>query len=58
MYKRKTKDAYYIYGNCGYGCDIECNAEDSTDARRLLKEYRSNVNYPVKIVKRREYINN
>lgn len=58
MYKRKTKDAYYIYGNRGYGWDIECNAEDSTDARRLLKEYRSNVNYPVKIVKRREYINN
>ena len=58
MYKRKTKDAYYIYGNCGYGWDIECNAEDSADARRLLKEYRSNVNYPVKIVKRREYINN
>lgn len=56
MYIRKTKDVYYIYGNCGYGWDIECTAEDYTDAKRLLREYRLNVGYPVKIVKKREYI--
>ena len=56
MYIRKTQDVYYIYGNNGYGWDEECAAENYADAKRLLKEYRENVDYPVKIVKKREKI--
>lgn len=52
-YKRKTHDEYSIVGNCGYGWDIECNCEDLADAKRTLKDYQENVNYPVKIQKRR-----
>ena len=55
-YKQKTEDVYYIMGNNGYGWDIECNCEDLADAKRLLREYRENVNYPVKILKKRERI--
>ena len=56
MYKRNTRDVYCIMGNCGYGWDVECNCEDYADAKIQLKTYRENVNYPVKIVKRRERI--
>ena len=50
-YKRKTKDCYAIEGNCGYGWDIECNCEDSVDAKRQLRTYQDNVGYPVIIAK-------
>lgn len=56
MYIRKTEDVYYIYGNCGYGWDIECCCEDYADAKIQLKTYKENVSYPVKIVKKRERI--
>ena len=55
-YKRKTVDCYAIEGNCGYGWDIECNCEDRADAKKQLKTYRENVNYPVRIKKWRERI--
>lgn len=56
MYKRKTKDCYRIEGNCGYGWNTECECEDYLDAKSLLKDYRENVNYPVRIKKYRENI--
>ena len=56
-YKRKTIDCYAIEGNCGYGWDIECNCEDFKDAKEQLKTYRKHVNYPVRIKKWREKIN-
>lgn len=55
-YKRKTRDCYAIESNCGYGWDIECNCDDARDARVQLKTYRENVNYPVRIKKWRERI--
>lgn len=56
VYKRKTKDCYAIEGDCGYGCDIECNCENIKNAKEQLKTYRRNVNYPVRIKKWREKI--
>ena len=41
-YVRKTHDEWIIEGNWGYGWDIECNAEDRADAKRLLREYEAN----------------
>lgn len=52
-YKRKTRDEYCIIGNCGYGWDVECYCDDLPDARRTLRDYQNNVNYPVKIQKKR-----
>ena len=52
-YKRKTRDEYCIIGNCGYGWDVECWCNDLPDARRTLRDYQNNVNYPVKIQKKR-----
>ena len=54
MYKRKTVDVYVIEGNCGYGWDVECNCENLKDARQQLKTYKENVDYPVRIKKKRE----
>ena len=56
MYKRKTIDCYAIEGNNGYGWDIECYCDDWKDAKACLKDYRDNVNYPVRIKKWREKI--
>ena len=52
-YKRKTRDEYCIISNCGYGWDVECYCDDLPDARRTLRDYQNNVNYPVKIQKKR-----
>lgn len=57
MYKRKTVDCYAIegfYEGCGW--DIECYCDDWKDAKVQLKTYRENVNYPVRIKKWREKI--
>ena len=57
MYKRKTVDCYAIegfYEGCGW--DIECYCDDWKDAKACLKDYRDNVNYPVRIKKWREKI--
>lgn len=56
MYIRKTKDIFEIQGNCGYGWDVETTEENYNDAKEQLKCYRDNVNYPVRIVKKREKI--
>ena len=54
MYTRKTKDVYKIMGNCGYGWDIETQEETMQEAREQKKCYENNVNYPIKIIKKRE----
>lgn len=54
MYKRKTKDVYEIQSNCGYGWDCETTEENWKDAKAQLKCYIENVNYPVRIVKKRK----
>ena len=56
MYQRKTKDEYEIQGNCGYGWDVETTEENIKDAKAQAKCYRENVNYPIRIVKRRAKI--
>lgn len=55
-YKRKTYDEYEIQGNCGYGWDVETTEETYTDAKAQSKCYRENVNYPIRIVKKRRKI--
>ena len=52
-YKRKTHDEYEIQGNCGYGWEVETTEETWADAKAQAKCYRENVNYPIRIVKRR-----
>ena len=56
MYKRKTIDVWEIQGNCGYGWEMETTEETKKDAIKQLKCYQENVNYPVRIVKKREKI--
>ena len=46
----------FIRAGYGYGWDIECNCEDRADAKKQLKTYRENVDYPVRIKKWRERI--
>ncbi len=55
-YVRKTKDVYEIQGNCGYGWDCETTEETMKEAKAQAKCYRENVNYPIRIVKKREKI--
>lgn len=52
-YVRKTYDEYEIQGNCGYGWDCETTEETWKEARAQAKCYRENVNYPIRIVKKR-----
>lgn len=53
MYVRKTKDEYEIQSNCGYGWDLETAEDNLHDAKEQAKCYRKNVNYPIRIVKKR-----
>lgn len=55
-YVRKTKDTFAIYGNYGYGWDLECYCEDLKDAKQTLLDYQSNGGGIYKIVKRREQV--
>lgn len=52
-YERKTHDEYEIQGNNGYGWEVETTEETWADAKAQAKCYRENVNYPIRIVKRR-----
>jgi len=52
-YKRKTYDEYEIQGNCGYGWDVETTEDTLREAKAQAKCYRENVNYPIRIVKKR-----
>lgn len=58
MYQRKTVDVWEIQGNCGYGWECECTEESRNNAIAQAKCYRENVNYPIRIVKKREKIEN
>ena len=55
-YVRKTRDVFEIQGNCGYGWEMETCEETIKAARIQAKCYRDNVNYPIRIVKKRERI--
>ena len=57
-YIRKTRDEYEIQGNCGYGWEVETTEETWKDAKAQAKCYRENVNYPIRIVKKRIRIEN
>ena len=52
-YIRKTRDEYEIQGNNGYGWECETAEETRKDAKAQAKCYRENVDYPIRIVKRR-----
>ena len=56
MYKRKTIDTWEIQGNNGYGWEMETTETSLKDAREQKKCYQNNVNYPIRIVKKREKI--
>ena len=53
MYIRKTRDEYEIQGNYGYGWECETTEETLKEAKAQAKCYRENVNYPIRIVKKR-----
>lgn len=55
-YVRKTVDVYEIQGNCGYGWECETVENSWKAAKAQAKCYRDNVNYPIRIVKKRERI--
>ena len=55
-YIRKTQDIYEIQGDCGYGWDCECTEETMKEAKAQARCYRENVNYPIRIEKKRELI--
>ena len=58
-YKRKTRDAYAIEVNYGYGHGWEHEVTEDTwkDAREQLKCYRETCAYPVRARRFRERIN-
>jgi len=53
MYVRKTEDEFEIQGNCGYGWECETTETTWRKAREQARCYRENVNYPIRIVKKR-----
>jgi len=53
-YKRKTRDEYEIQGYInGCGWEVETTEETLKAAKAQAKCYRDNVNYPIRIVKKR-----
>ncbi len=57
MRPRKTRDVYHIQGNpIGQGWETETCESTWHDAKAMLRCYRENVTYPVRVVKRRERI--
>lgn len=55
-YKRKTIDRWDIETNYGYGWEVENSEYTRKDAKRSYKEYVENVRTDVRLVKRREKI--
>ena len=54
MYKRKTRDAYYLQGNYAGEWEDLFECENGKDAREQLRCYNENESeYPHRIVKRR-----
>lgn len=58
MRTRKTRDEYHIQGNNGYGWETECSEDSWSAAKAMLRCYRENVSYPMRVVKRRVRISN
>lgn len=58
MYKRKTKDVYYLVTNYGYGWEEEVSYETYKEAKQGKKEYLENAMElkGIKIVSKREKI--
>lgn len=44
---------YVIQGNSGYGWEDECFEENFADAKRTIKDYHANCNWPFRIIRRR-----
>lgn len=42
MYKRKTADEWQILGKYGYGWEVVTTESSLVDAKRTIKEYRTN----------------
>lgn len=53
-YIRKTIDRWDIETNYGYGWEIENSEYTREDAKRSFKEYKENLKYAVRMIKRRE----
>jgi hypothetical protein len=49
----KYEYLFVIQGNCGYGWNDECFEENFADAKRTIKDYRDNCNWPFRIICRR-----
>lgn len=57
MYKRKTKDVYYLMSNYGYGWECEVEYDDRVEAKIDLRAYRENCpNASFRLEKHREKI--
>jgi hypothetical protein len=59
-YKRKTRDAYAIKVNYGYGhgWEHECTEYTWKESREQLRTYRANVSYPVRARRFRDPLEN
>jgi hypothetical protein len=53
MYQRKTTDEFEIQGNYGHGWECETAEATLKEAKAQAKCYRENVNYPIRIIKKR-----
>jgi len=56
MYKRKTRDRWDIVTDYGYGWEVETSEDTYKEALNRYKEYCSNTDARVMIVKHRERI--
>lgn len=56
MYIRKTRDIWEVQVNYGYGWDTETTEETASEAKKQARTYRENINYTVRVVKKREKI--
>ena len=56
-YTRKTRDIYEVQVNYGYGFDTVTYEETHKDAKEMALCYWENEHRPVRIIKRREKIN-
>ena len=57
-YQRKTQDVWQIHVNYGYGhgWEYECGEESRAAGKERLREYRENCDYPVRMICKREKI--
>lgn len=56
-YVRKTRDVYHVQVNYGWGFETVTYEDTWKDAKAMARDYRDNEPYPVRVVKRREKIN-